>query len=164
VCTGSADMIGRESANTVRQLRKIIQDHETKQKKPIKHKQKIVKAVIKYSKLHNLNPFELISVMKLESGFDIKAHNSKSKDYGLMQINAYHVRVSKLSKSRLLSDIDYNVKIGSQILAQFKHRYPSDYVCRYNIGTTKVPSPRQIKKCTKYRQKIELYAGMWDIK
>ncbi len=78
----------------------------------------------------------LLSIIRVESAFKVNAYNKKSKDYGLMQVNEWHVKRKKLKKALLLSDIDYNIHHGCQILKWFVSVYPfKEAIGRYNAGT-----------------------------
>jgi hypothetical protein len=85
-----------------------------------------------------------LAIIMVESSFTVDAYNKNSKDYGLMQINEWHVKRLYLNKDRLLSDIKYNVTIGCDILNWFTSTYSlGEAISRYNCGTK--------KSCIKYR-------------
>ena len=88
----------------------------------------------------------VLSVIRQESEFDHKA-NSYVGAQGLMQLMTYTARVvakqAKLpySKSRLKSDPDYNIKLGSYYLASLLEEYEGSYpfaLAAYNAGPKRV--------------------------
>lgn len=87
----------------------------------------------------------ILAIIKVESDFSNGAFNKKSNDYGLMQVNEYHVLNSRLDRNRLLWDISYNVAQGCKVLSYFLTRYKvkREAIARYNCGTR--------KKCIKLR-------------
>jgi soluble lytic murein transglycosylase-like protein len=119
----------------------------------------IAKAVLKHApKQVNL----ILSIIKAESDFTVGAVNGASNDYGLMQVNAWHIRRSGLDKNRLLTDVDYNIKVGVSILQYFLTRYRTvgEAVSRYNCGTRKkcveYPGVRRYKnKVLRYKRKLD---------
>ena len=86
----------------------------------------------------------ILAIIMQESTFKVGAYNKRSKDYGLMQINEWHIERSKLDKDRLLSDVTYNIEIGCNIYKWFYKTYPlNESIGRYNAGTC--------KNCIKYK-------------
>lgn len=80
----------------------------------------------------------VLSIIRVESSFVVDAHNPKSNDYGLMQINEWHVKIKKLNRVRLLRDVQYNIKVGCKILKWFTDNYKLlEAVGRYNAGTAR---------------------------
>lgn len=80
----------------------------------------------------------IAAIMFVESSYDQYAYNTKTKDFGLMQVSMFHVRKKKLNKRRLLIDIEYNVHHGVKIFSWFYRRYKLDHaIMRYNQGTRK---------------------------
>jgi len=78
----------------------------------------------------------VLAVIKIESDFKIDAVNNRSNDYGLMQVNEYHVKKKKLNRVSLLIDVKYNIKEGCKILNWFVNSYKGDEsIARYNCGT-----------------------------
>ena len=78
----------------------------------------------------------VLSIIKVESDFKVNAYNKRSRDFGLMQINQWHVKKQKLSIYRLITDVDYNIKYGCEILGWFvdKYSYLGEAIGRYNCG------------------------------
>lgn len=103
----------------------------------------------------------LLAIIKVESDFKVNAYNKKSNDYGLMQINEWHVKRKGLSKQKLLTDPSYNIAAGCIIIKWFLKNYSlEEAVARYNGGTAKnVPSypavKRYVKKVLKYKKILD---------
>jgi soluble lytic murein transglycosylase-like protein len=149
----SSPVLTLEQVKLIKQIEQVIKDFEIKTRKKIKT-DKLDKAVRIYNAAvkHGINPLTLTSIVAHESGFNIKAVNPKTKDYGLTQINIYNIKARGLSSVKLTSNIDYSLETGALILAEFKAQYSKEqnWVCRYNIGTAKTLSPRQVKRCKYY--------------
>jgi soluble lytic murein transglycosylase-like protein len=98
----------------------------------------------------------IASIAFVESSYKLNAVNKASNDYGIMQVNAWNVRVLKLNKARLLSDLEYSLDSGVQILAWFVKRYPlREAIMRYNCGTR--PSCIRLSSVKKYLNKVVRY-------
>lgn len=103
----------------------------------------------------------ILAIMKVESDFKIDAFNPASNDFGLMQINNWHVKRLSLSRSKLLSDAAYNMRHGCLILAWFVANYKlEEAVARWNCGTRK--SCINIKRVRKFRKKVLTYKARLD--
>jgi soluble lytic murein transglycosylase-like protein len=106
---------------------------------------------------HGLDPVLLSAIGAVESNYYVGAVNSRSNDFGLMQINATNIKKLGLSKKRLLTDIEYSIEAGASILAWFKSRYakkePRNWFCRYNWGTRNLKGVGG-KICKKYAAKV----------
>ena len=96
----------------------------------------------------------VLSVIRQESEFDIRA-NSYVGARGLMQLMTYTAKLvakqAKLpySKSRLKSDPDYNMKLGSYYLASLLEQYEGSYpfaLSAYNAGPKRVKYWKKINK------------------
>ena len=88
----------------------------------------------------------VLSVIRQESEFDIKA-NSYVGARGLMQLMTYTAKLvakqAKLpyNKSRLKTDPEYNIKLGSYYLASLLEQYEGSYpfaLAAYNAGPKRV--------------------------
>ena len=91
----------------------------------------------------------VLAIIKTESDFVNGAVNRRSKDFGLMQVNEYHIKISRLDRVRLTWDVDYNVMHGCRILGWFLSTYPkrSEAIGRYNCGTrVQCVRLRQVKR------------------
>ena len=89
----------------------------------------------------------VLSVIRQESEFDLKA-NSSAGARGMMQLMTYTAKLvakqAKLpyTKSRLTTDPEYNIKLGSYYLAGLLEEYEGSYpfaLAAYNAG------PRRVK-------------------
>ena len=88
----------------------------------------------------------------VESSYKLNAVNKASNDYGIMQVNGWHVRNSKLSVDKLLTDLEYSVEHGVRIFKWFYNKYPLDEaIARYNCGVR--------KDCIKWK-KVKRYVDL----
>lgn len=95
----------------------------------------------------------VLAIIKIESDFIVGAFNNKSNDYGLMQINQWHVDQKGLSVKRLITDIEYNMRHGCTILGWFVEKYGlAEGVARYNCGTKR--KCIEWKAVKRYRTKV----------
>ena len=103
----------------------------------------------------------ILSIIRQESEFDMTA-NSHAGAKGLMQIMPYTAKlVSKqaklpYSKSRLTSDPEYNINLGSHYIAGLLLNYEGSYpfaIAAYNAGPKRV---KYWKKINKNPQKNEI--------
>ena len=103
----------------------------------------------------------ILSIIRQESEFDLSA-NSWAGAKGLMQLMPYTAKVvakqAKLpySKSRLTTDPEYNINLGSHYIAGLILEYDGSYpfaIAAYNAGPKRV---RYWKKINKNPQKIKL--------
>ena len=108
----------------------------------------------------------ILSIIRQESEFDTSAH-SHAGAQGLMQLMTYTARVvakqAKLpySKSRLTSDPEYNVNLGSHYIAGLILEYDGSYpfaIAAYNAGPKRV---RYWKKINKNPQKNQIDYVNW---
>lgn len=105
----------------------------------------------------------VLSIIRVESNYKVGAVNSKSSDYGLMQVNNWHVKKKGLSKERLLTDVSYNMQEGCKILSYFVGRYNNidEAIARYNCGTKAScvdwDGPKDyLKKVLTYKRKLDI--------
>ena len=110
-------------------------------------------------------PF-ILSIIRQESEFDMKA-NSSAGARGLMQLMTYTAKVvakqAKLpySKSRLTTDPEYNINLGSHYIAGLILEYDGSYpfaIAAYNAGPKRV---RYWKKINKNPQKKQIDYVDW---
>ncbi len=108
----------------------------------------------------------ILSIIRQESEFDIKAH-SHAGAKGLMQLMPYTAKlVSKqaklpYSKSRLTTDPEYNINLGSHYIAGLILEYEGAYpfaIAAYNAGPKRV---RYWKKINKNPQKNQIDYVDW---
>ena len=107
----------------------------------------------------------ILSIIRQESEFDLGA-NSHAGAKGLMQLMPYTAVVAKqanlpYSKSRLTSDPEYNINLGSHYIAGLILEYEGAYpfaVAAYNAGPKRV---RYWKKINKDPQKNQIDYVDW---
>ena len=108
----------------------------------------------------------ILSIIRQESEFDISAY-SHAGAKGLMQLMTYTAKVvakqAKLpySKSKLTSDPEYNVNLGSHYIAGLILEYDGSYpfaIAAYNAGPKRV---RYWKKINKNPQKKQIDYVDW---
>ena len=108
----------------------------------------------------------ILSIIRQESEFDLTAH-SHAGAKGLMQLMPYTAKlVSKqaklpYSKSRLTSDPEYNINLGSHYIAGLILEYDGAYpfaIAAYNAGPKRV---RYWKKINKNPQKKQISYVDW---
>lgn len=125
----------------------------------IQYEHKIKDAVLKASKRYGLDPQTLLGIAIVESSLDQWSVNTKTQDYGLMQVNQHNIRALKLDRNKLLNNIEYNIDSGARILSYFVRRYGTlEGLCRYNVGTAPVLKPRQLKRCMEYVTKVQYWS------
>jgi len=108
----------------------------------------------------------ILSIIRQESEFDLKA-NSHAGAKGLMQLMPYTAKLvakqAKLpySKSRLTTDPEYNINLGSHYIAGLILEYDGAYpfaIAAYNAGPKRV---RYWKKINKNPQKNQIDYVDW---
>lgn len=95
----------------------------------------LAKAIYKVSGELRLRPERLAAILAQESMYTLNAVNKRSKDFGIAQINWRTVERYGFDKKRLLTDLEYSVKAGAIVLADFKRMYgkrEKNYWSRYN--------------------------------
>lgn len=100
-----------------------------------KYARDIAKAIQKVAIEFGIKPQRLAAILAQESMYTLNAVNKKSKDYGIAQINHKTIESFGFDKKRLLTDLEYSVKAGAIVLADFKRMYghkEKDYWTRYN--------------------------------
>ncbi len=102
----------------------------------------------------------ILSIIRQESEFDLEA-NSRAGAKGLMQLMPYTAKlVSKqaklpYSKSRLTTDPEYNINLGSHYIAGLILQYDGAYpfaVAAYNAGPNRVKYWKKINKDPQKKQ------------
>lgn len=123
----------------------------------IQYAQKIAEACDRYADVHKVPANVLASIAMVESSYILNAVNSKSKDYGLMQINTFNIKAYKFSVYKLRTNIDYSVEAGAIVFKWFYKTYPTleEAVKRYNAGTAKRAT--KWKGPVKYWKKVQKY-------
>lgn len=89
----------------------------------------------------------------------------RCKDYGIGQLN-YKIwgKHLKLSRVRLLTDVDYAVESSVKVYMYYKTRYAKkelDWFTRYHSGTPKLRY-RYLKYLNRGFKKINLYLGAYN--
>ena len=102
----------------------------------------------------------ILSIIRQESEFDMTAH-SHAGAKGLMQLMPYTAKVvskqSKLpySKSRLTTDPEYNINLGSHYIAGLLLEYEGSYpfaIAAYNAGPKRVKYWKKLNKNPQKKQ------------
>lgn len=99
--------------------------------------------VDRVAKEFGIRPERLAAILAQESMYRLDAVNKRSKDYGIAQINHRTIKNFGFDKKLLLTNLEYSVKAGAIVLADFKKRYghrEKDYWTRYNSSR---PEKRQ---------------------
>ena len=108
----------------------------------------------------------ILSIIRQESEFDVKA-NSSAGAKGMMQLMTYTAKLvakeAKLpySKSRLTTDPEYNINLGSHYIAGLILEYDGSYpfaIAAYNAGPKRV---RYWKRINKNPQKNQIDYINW---
>jgi hypothetical protein len=91
-----------------------------------------------YSEVFNTDPILMQALFMKESSYDLSAINKLTNDYGIGQVNKFHIKADEIDKSRLTSDLDYSIKHSVRIFSWFYKKYPKEEaIKRYNCGTKK---------------------------
>lgn len=96
--------------------------------------------VVKYATKYQLDPLDIISVIKHESNFNRKTV-SETGDYGLMGINWYWVGQYFVDKKETLFDPEVNIELGCKQLVMWREFVRKnkgnelDIFNHYNSGT-----------------------------
>ena len=122
---------------------------------------KIMKSVSRHSKPDFPKAEDLLAVIGVESEFNPRAKSKLASDpaLGLMQIRP---GVNDLDAVKIGSDIDYQIKVGAQMLADYYRQLGSEKAAleAYNVGITsyktgKRKNPRYSAKVMREKQKYE---------
>lgn len=87
-----------------------------------------------------VNPKRYAAILAQESMYKLDAKNcwdNECHDYGIAQINKRTIKAFKFDKKKLLTDLEYSVKAGAIVLADFKRMYgdkEEDFWTRYNAS------------------------------
>lgn len=117
---------------------------------------RIAESIDKYSDLNKIPANVMAAIAMVESSYVLSAHNKKSRDYGLFQINSFNIKHYKFDKKRLVSDIDYSVMAGVKVFSWFYYRYSlDDAISRYNCGTRhRCPKWKSVRR---YLKKVKRF-------
>lgn len=126
--------------------------HGAKSSVPAKQ---LAPAIVKLSKKYGEDPILVTQIILLESRGKANAHNTKTKDYGLMQINEKTILAKHLDMSRIFN-WRYNLEAGVRILSELrkKDRFRP---CMWNIGV--VGSKKYPRVCERYERKLSTIGG-----
>jgi soluble lytic murein transglycosylase-like protein len=102
--------------------------------------------IVKYSRVNDLDPYLVSSIIYVESRF--KHFKSPTEhDFGPMQVNKFWFKKLGIAEKDVL-DIAGGIKIGTQILAMNKKENPDD-TCWWSAYNSKNPASRK-----KYEKKV----------
>lgn len=97
----------------------------------------------------DVDPILMTQVVIAESNGNPQAINTRTGDYGLMQIHLdAHPQIGLLCAM----SIDCNLTAGAKIIKTL------DRICQYNIGKKSMTEAR-LKKCLKYERRLSIIAA-----
>jgi len=109
---------------------------------------KIYTAILMQESRYKLNALakscgfrELASVNKVKYNFAVSKKNVGCvyTDFGIAQVHYKSILRQNLDHKRLLTDLNYSVNAGAEILSYFARKFakkePHRWFCRYNVGT-----------------------------
>lgn len=108
-------------------------------------KNRLAKAINECSKIDGHDPFLLLALIEVESGYDLRAISEKGA-VGLLQVMPFVAREMAgelkmvLPEDDMLHDMEINLKIGSYYLAKMMKRYGDRTLAleAYNLGPAKL--------------------------
>lgn len=130
----------------------IVKNHPTIN---LNYAMKLSNVINKVAVEMGINPVKYAAILAQESMYKLEAKNcwdNECHDFGIAQINKATIRAFKFDKKKLLTDLEYSVKAGAIVLADFKRMYgesEKDYWTRYNSSK---PSKRE-----KYKRLVARY-------
>lgn len=100
-----------------------------------------------------LDPALLLSIAKTESSCKPGAVNTRTQDYGLMQINRKTAAAYGYTPAQIMQ-VKTNVRLSAKVLVYMRKRFGHErhWYCRYNVGTAK--SAPMWATCAKYAAKL----------
>lgn len=107
----------------------------------------LAQAILQVSTKYNLDPEELTRVLLVESKGRPYAYNTRSADWGIMQINETTLMSNKWTYKCALN-WRCNLELGAKVLSK------TNRTCRYNVGTGALTGKR-LKACLRYERKLE---------
>jgi len=114
---------------------------------------KLSRGIVASAKKHNVRHNIYTAILMQESCYKNNAVNKKSKDYGIAQINIKTIVAFKFDKRKLLTDLNYSIDAGAEVLGDFKKRHFKkegyNYWTRYNTSN--------LNKRLVYKQKVQKY-------
>lgn len=132
----------------------------------VTEKQSLVYAnsIRRYSIQYNIDWKIAVAIFKRESNFTMGAVETRSRDYGLGQINHRNITHRNINKKKLLTDPDYAIHETYKILDELNRKYNTNakgwrkWYTRYHSFT---PVHRQ-KYYTLLEQKFNMIKGALD--
>jgi soluble lytic murein transglycosylase-like protein len=121
------------------QIRRQILQNNPRLKSKMAYVNRIAHFTVKLAKKHGIPAIVYTAIMSVESNYKLNAVNRHSNDYGIGQVSIYHIKRSKLSIRRLLTDLEYSIEQGMIIYKWFYKTYAkrslNESIGRYNCGT-----------------------------
>lgn len=115
---------------------------------------KIYAGAVEASKAYDIPVNLLLAIASVESNYKLSAVNGATGDFGIMQVNQWHVKNSNLDLDRLLTDYAYSFTQGARVFKWFYDKYPlEEAIARYNCGTK--PKCITWSKVRKYVKKVK---------
>ncbi len=103
-------------------------------------------AILYNAQYFDVDYMTVTKVVLVESGGRAKAYNKRTKDYGIMQVNAKTARWYE-ADVECLFDWRCNLRLGVEILSNAKR------LCSYNLGNSRLDEKRMVK-CLVYERKV----------
>ncbi len=103
-------------------------------------------AIIQVANAYGEDPILITQIILVESRGKALAYNSKTQDYGLMQINIKTAAAMHLDTACLFN-WRCNLKVGVEILSKLNRP------CRFNVGT-KTLKGKRLENCLHYESKL----------
>lgn len=112
---------------------------------------KIAKAAVEAGSDFGIPSNLILAISFVESSYNVAAKNLRSNDFGIMQVNSWHIKRYKLNKKKLTTDLTYSFFWGTKVFSWFYKKYPLDEaIARYNCGTReKCPSWSSVRQYVK---------------
>lgn len=101
---------------------------------------KLSNVIFKVTNEMGINPKKYAAILAQESMYRLNAKNCKNNkchDYGIAQINKKTIKHFNFDEQKLLTDLEYSIKAGAIVLANFKKLYghkEKDFWTRYNAS------------------------------
>lgn len=144
-----------EVAQVIHDLNPYLSAHDTQRLVQAVHKARVTDSC------QDIPWRTMLSVAFKESSLRRNAINHRTKDYGLMQINAKNILRYGLSRERLLTDEAYALEAGCKILSANQARYAKKipyWIGLYRSGTA-LWRPEIRENAKQYARNVELIAA-----
>lgn len=99
------------------------------------------------------------AILAQESMFKTSAVNTRTKDYGIGQINKRTIAAYGFCEQKMVTDRQYSINAAAEVFSYFQRRYgarEAKYFCRYNVGTKSLQGNLGTA-CDNYVQKVKRY-------